>query len=181
MSLLPINISELVSADKRLARRPVWDSRTDPRYHFFTAPLVLVDDPVAGFELRAKFAKAHIDRDCLMQLEFSRGGRDRVALARSQWRPFETHTNRAWGPEGHALRRFVRESHLHAFEDNFLAAERRMRSGSLPAAVPIDPDPATLSAFVAFSGERFKIINIDIVELPGQSGDLFWVQDGPGF
>ena len=51
-----------------------------------------------------------------------------------------------------------------------------MRAGSLPAAVPIDPDPTTLSDFVAFSGQRFRIINITNVELPGTSADLFWVK-----
>jgi hypothetical protein len=179
MPLLPINIRDLVIAEKRLLRRPIWDSRSDARYHVFTAPLILADDPTSGFELRAKASKAHMDRDCMMQLEFSRGGRDRTELARSQWRPFEIHTNRGWGPLGHELRQFVRQSHFHAFDDNYIADERRMRAGSLPAALPIDPDPATLSEFIAFCGVGFRIVNIGVIELPHQNPDMFWVRHDP--
>ena len=52
-----------------------------------------------------------------------------------------------------------------------------MRAGSLPYAVPIEPDPSTLSDFVAFSGECFKIKNITLVGMPTQSVDLFWVPE----
>lgn len=176
MPLLPANIAELVAADKKMHRRPIWDSGSDRRYHIFTAALILVDDPTSGFELRAKVSKTVIDRDCLMQLEFAQGARDRVELSRCQWRPFETHTNKEWGPPGYELSTFVSKSHLHAFEFNHVPAERRMRSGSLPAAVPIEPDPTTLSEFIAFSGERFRIINIGVVELPHHKPDMFWVK-----
>ncbi|MFT4098372.1 MAG: hypothetical protein QM651_14735 [Rhodoblastus sp.] len=176
MSLLPRNISELVNSEKRFVQRPIWDSKLDPRFHVFTAALLVPDDPTAGLEMRAKFSKQFVDRDCLLQLEFTRGGRDRTELARAQWRPFETHTNRQWGPPGYEGARFYRQSHLHGFEHNFVVDERRMRSGSLPAAVPIDPDPSTLSEFLAFFGNRFRIINITDVQLPGASADLFWVK-----
>jgi hypothetical protein len=176
MNLLPADIADLVATEKKLLGRPIWDSAFDRRYHVFTAALVLVGNPVAGFELRAKVSKTFIDRDCLMQLEFSRGGRDRTELARSQWRPFETHTNKGWGPPGFEFQRFVGSSHVHPFEVNFVPNERRMRAGSLPAAIPINPDPTTLSEFFAFCGEWFRIVNIGVVEVPPQRPDMFWVQ-----
>jgi hypothetical protein len=114
----------------------------------------------------------------MMQLEFAIPGQDRsrVELARCQWRPFETHRNKEWGPPGHELATFDGTSHYHTFEHNFLPQENRLRGRSLPAAVPIDPEPATLSDFVAFCGETFRISNINLVELPGASLDMFWVR-----
>jgi hypothetical protein len=178
MPILPHNIMELVESDKRMTHRPKWDDDSDPRYHVFTVPLILLEEQSSGLELRVKVAKNHIDRDCLMQLEFSSGKRDRIELSRSQWRPFETHTNKAWGPPGHELQRFERKSHFHDFRDNFLISEHRMRTGSLPAARPIEPDPPTLSEFFVFSAVRFKILNVSMIELPHQSADLFWVKHG---
>jgi len=171
---LPENIIELVNSRKSLIARPKWDERSDPRYLVFTAPLAVNHVITGGFELRAKVSKQHVGRDALMQLEFAKSGRERIELARCQWRPFETHTNKHWGPPGHELCTYLEQSHHHAFEHNYLAEERRMRTGSLPAALPIHPDPTTLSAFIAFCGECFKINNIRVVEVPGVTTDLFW-------
>ena len=174
---LPDNIRELMGSEKRLAFRPKWDSDSDPRYFVLTVPVAVDNVIVGGFELRAKVSKRHLDRDALMQLEFRWSGRERIELARCQWRPFETHTNKNWGPPGHELRTFYEESHHHSFEHNYLPQERRMRAGgSLPAALPIYPDPTTLSGFVAFCGECFKINNINLLEMPGMTADMFWVE-----
>jgi hypothetical protein len=172
---LPQNIALLVGAEKHLLNRPKWDYDSDPRYIVFTAPLDLVDGTITGFELRAKVDKNYIGRNALMQLEFAKTARDRIELSRCQWRPFEVHQNKNWGPPGHELRRFYRESHHHTFEHNYLPAERRMRAGSLPGAVPINPDPSTLSDFIAFCGECFRIKNINVINLPNVNADLFWV------
>lgn len=174
--LLPKDIAELVVAEKRLVARPKWDSQSDPRYFVFTAPLLVENVIIGGFELRAKVSRQHLDRDALMQLEFARSGRERIGLVRCQWRPFETHTNKNWGPAGYELRRFDGESHHHTFEHNYLPDDRRMRAGSLPAAIPIHPEPTSLSGFVAFCGECFKISNINLLEMPDVKADLFWVE-----
>lgn len=165
----------MVASDKILLNRPKWDYASDRRYVVFTAPLKLIDWDVLGFELRAKVSKSHIDRDALMQLEFAKSGRDRIPLARCQWRPFETHRNKKWGPAGYELRSYYRESHYHTFEDNYLSTERRMRTGSLPGAVPVIPDPSTLSDFIAFCGKCFSLKNANIISLPELMADMFWV------
>jgi hypothetical protein len=175
MSTLPANISDLMKAEKKLLFRPQWDDVSDPRYVVFTVPLDGSGLSVGRFELRAKVSKQFVDRDALMQLEFARTARDRVGLARCQWRPFETHINKAWGPEGFALKTFDRDSHHHPFGFNYLPNEGRMRRGNLPAAVPINPDPATLSEFFVFCGQCFNIENIKLVSLPSRTPDLFWV------
>jgi len=57
MLLLPDDIAELVGSEKRLAARPKWDARSDPRYFVFTAPLVVANVMMGGFELRAKVSR----------------------------------------------------------------------------------------------------------------------------
>jgi hypothetical protein len=47
----------------------------------------------------------------------------------------------------------------------------------LPAAIRVEKDPGTLSDFLAFCGERFRIKDIDRVTLPALTRDLFWVRD----
>lgn len=42
-----------------------------------------------------------------------------------------------------------------------------MRAGSLPAALPLVPDPSTLSGFLDFCGTCFKIKNMSLIEPPG--------------
>jgi hypothetical protein len=177
MSVLPPNIDELIDAEKSFSVRPRWDDQSDPRYFTFLAPLSTGEETIGGFEVRAKVSKEFVNRDAFMQLEFATTGRSREELWRCQWRPFETHTNKAWGPPGFVLARFVNESHHHPFWENWIAAERRMRGGSLPAALPLMPDPATLSGFLDFCGNCFRIKNMNLVELPG-GPDLFWSKDG---
>jgi hypothetical protein len=176
MEFLPKNIIELVASEKHLNTRPKWDDKSDPRYFVFTVPLLSGPVSVGGFELRAKVSKQHVNRDAMLQLEFAASprGRDRVELARCQWKPFETHRNKDWGPPGHELATFISQSHHHTFEHNFLPAEHRLRERSLPAAVPILPDPQTLSDFVEVCGKLFRIQNISLIDLPGVSADMFW-------
>lgn len=176
MSILPPNIQELVFAEKAFATRPRWDDQSDPRYFVFLAPLSIGEVTIGGFEVRAKISKRFVDRDALLQLEFALSGRKREELWRCQWKPFETHQNKAWGPPGFELAQFASRSHHHPFSENWVADEQKMRRGSLPAALPINPEPATLSEFLDFCGMCFRIKNMNFVEAP-QSPDMFWVRD----
>jgi hypothetical protein len=176
MSILPADIAELIASEKAFASRPKWDSDNDPRYFVFLAPLTVGEVTVGGFEVRAKVSKQFVDRDAFMQLEYAVTGRKREELWRCQWRPIETHQNKAWGPPGYELAKFIRQSHHHPFAENWVEAESRMRRGSLPAALPINPDPNTLSDFLAFCANCFRINNMGLVEVP-QSPDMFWLKD----
>lgn len=177
MAVLPSNIDELIDAEKAFSTRPKWDDQSDPRYFVFLAPLTIGEETVGGFEVRAKISKQFVDRDAFMQLEYATTGRSREELWRCQWRPFETHTNKAWGPPGFELARFINQSHHHPFWQNWVVSNRRMRGGgSLPAALPLVPDPTTLSEFLDFCGKSFKIKNMNSVEIPG-GPDLFWKSD----
>lgn len=119
MSVLPRNIDQLIDAEKAFSVRPRWDDQSDRRYFTFLAPLSIGEETVGGFELRAKVSKQFVDRDALLQLEYATVGRSREELWRCQWRPLETHTNKAWGPPGYELARFENKSHHHPFWENW--------------------------------------------------------------
>ena len=178
MTQLPAFIAELVSAPKNLPFRPTWDERSDPYYLTFHVPLISEHRAIGGFELRAKVSKRFIDSDAIFQLEYAPAGSKAIGLSRCCWRPKNTHTNKSWGPPGYEFARFVKASHQHLFEDNWLPQGQRMRNGNLPGARPISPDLSTLSDFIAFCGECFKINNIDLIDIPVRTADLFWTSDG---
>jgi len=178
MAILPNNIVDLIRAEKRLDFRPQWDSSSDPRNFVLTTPLTINEETVGGFELRARVSKQFVNRDAMLQLEFAATARSRIELYRCEWRPFGVHTNKAWGPPGFELASFRQQSHEHSFNDNWVESEERMRTGgSLPGARPINPDPTTLSEFVAFCGRCFRITNIDLLEIPQRNADFFWTPD----
>ncbi len=176
MSDWPANIVGLVKAEKALLRSPTWDSKSDDRYHVLTAPLIIGGDDITGFQIRAKTSKRYVDRDALCQLEFAETARRVTPLWRCEWRPFSGHTNRAWGPPGFELM-VIQGSHEHPFPENWCERESRMRGSNLPAAIPINDRIETLSSFLAFCGERYRINNIDRIEPPLISPDLFWKPD----
>lgn len=177
MAALPDQIDALVFGVKQLAYRPRWNPESNPRFFELVTPLISDGVGVGGFEIRARVSKQHVNRDAMMQLEYAPAGRKRVELWRCCWKPFHIHTNKRWGPPGLEFARFEKVSHHHAFADNWVKDEARMRGGSLPAARLINPDPSSLSDFIAFCGECFKINNIGLIEVPSRNADLFWMPD----
>lgn len=175
MANLPRDIVDLVYSDKRIAITPKWDEASDSRYLQFTVPLQFGEVTIGGFDLRVKLSKHHIDRDCLAQLEYApEGRRSAEPLWRIEWRPFSVHSNPGWGPPGFEFDTYEQRSHNHRFEDNYMRSEHRIRSGNLPGAIPVEPDPGTISEFLAFCGGEFRISDMERVQLPVQTHDMFW-------
>ena len=170
MTALPADISALMRSDKTLGATPKWDEKSDSRYFSILHPLIISGLTVGGLELRLKVSKQHAARDALMQIEYSQSGRrSATALVRIDWKPFHTHPSITGTLTG---------SHEHGFEDNYLSHENRMRSGSLPKATPLDPDPDTVSDFLALCGSKFRITDIAVIRIPARPGDLFWTKNG---
>lgn len=178
MAQLPAEIADFVQQEKSLAHVPQdWDGNLSPRHLTKIITLSCDDTVVGGFELRIKLSRQFPDRDALLQLEYRPVGHRKEELWRCEWRPFGVHINRGWGPPGFEGAS-ITGSHEHRFDHNYLPNERRMRlGGSLPAAVPIEPDLRSLSEFVAFCGKRFRINDLAALRLPSDTGDLFWVPD----
>lgn len=174
MPQLPHNIVALIEGEKTLGVSPTWDDKSNPRYLEILTPISHGSVTVGGFELRIKISKQFVARDALAQLEFVlRGRRSAIPLWRIDWKPFHTHQNDRIPPDS-AFELFEQRSHEHPFVDNYLSNEFRMRAGNLPAVRRLDPDPGTLSDFLAICGVRFSISDMGRVRLPTTTPDLFW-------
>jgi hypothetical protein len=175
MASLPPGIAALIDAEKTIGERPEWDEKNDPRYFEILAPLAIGAVTTGGFEFRVKVAKHFAARDATAQLEYAMyGRRSAVHLWRIDWKPFHIHDNRAFPPD--CAFETYNCSHEHPFHDNYIVDEHRMRGSNLPAGRRVEPDPGTLSDFLALCGVRFRIKDIALIRLPPLTADLFWTK-----
>jgi hypothetical protein len=165
---LPGDIETLVNAEKLLGRTPNWDVDSNPRYVTFSYPLQTDGVTTGGFQFRVRVSKRWPDRDCTAQLEYAPTRRQAIPLWRADWRPLSPHTNKEYPFE------CFEGSHHHPFYENYISGEQRMRAGNLPNAQPLPSNLNTLSDFLAFVGKLFNIKDIDRVDLPPVSPDMFW-------
>jgi hypothetical protein len=172
MGQLPTEIESLINAEKILGGTPNWDYDSDSKYVVFSYPLEIEGITTGGFQLRLKVSKRWPDRDCIAQLEYAPTRRTAFPLWRVDWRPLSPHTNTGTSKE-YPFVKFT-DSHHHPFDENFFALELRMRAGNLPNARPLLNDLNTLSDFLACVGELFRIKDINRVEIPSVSADMFW-------
>lgn len=169
-------MDELVETKKELLISPQWDSKSNARYLELTVPLVLQEDSSIGFRLRVKTSKLFMGRDSLCQLEFVQPINKICPLWRCEWNPVGLHNNRNFGPEAFRNIPFS-GSHEHRFDDNWIKKNDAMRSTNLPIARPLEEGLADFATFLAFCGKRFRIININRIQIPSISPDLFWTRD----
>ena len=172
MGPLPTDIESLVSAEKVLGGTPNWDSDANPKYVYFSYPLEIDGITTGGFQLRVKVSKRWPDRDCMAQLEYAPTARTAIPLWRAEWRPLSPHTNKGISTD-YPFAQF-HDTHHHPFDENYIADELRMRDGNLPNARPLSSDLNTLSDFLACVGKLFRIKDVQRIELPPTSADMFW-------
>ncbi|VTZ27192.1 conserved hypothetical protein [Methylocella tundrae] len=171
---MSIEWNALVTSFKALESRPEWDRDAHPTLLKFLAQLSIGGVVIGGLELRGAASKTVENRNVMFQLEHFPIGKKRTPLFRIEYRPFRTHHNLDFGPpELHWLE--IKGTHDHPFEFNFIEQENRMRSGNLPVARPIDPDPNSFEDFLDLCSKRFNIANMGLIPPPKWQGDLFQV------
>lgn len=170
-----MTFSALFSAQKAIAQFPGW-SEPEPEtgYCWFNAPLIIAGVVEHGFILHAGYLKDVPDANVTFELQASKPGKRRkVPLSRVDWRAVRGgHSNpRRPGSPVSGLR--VTASHHHAFGLNWIASEKRMRSGNLPMAENIDQAIQSFESLRSEVGNLFRINNIDIVTPPKWEYGLF--------
>jgi hypothetical protein len=106
--------------------------------------------------------------DFMFQVEYQPGGpRSSQQLERLEWRA--RHTNPNYGPVDLRLRDFEC-THIHSFELNYLAKEKRMRSGNLELARPVEPEPENFEDFLALAEKLLRIKGLAELRLPWAQG-----------
>jgi hypothetical protein len=148
----------LVAATKGLATGAQW-SAPDPTDNQmgFVAPLEIAGVAVAGLALRGSCYLHRPDEAVTFQLEAATPGlRTRIPLMRLDWRPATRgHKNPRRGPASHTGK-FIVGSHLHTFQLNWLANNEVMRTGNLPFAEPLNPDPGTFEEALDLGGASLE-------------------------
>lgn len=132
----------------------------------FLAPLEIDGVTVADFALRGGAYEKRPDAAVMLQLEIGVPGlRTRTPLIRIDWRPISpVHKN----PD----RTILRGDHVHTFEGNWLEAEQRMRTGSLPVAVGLPSEVASYADLLDLAKSVFRISNIESIPEPEWSATL---------
>ena len=158
------DIESFVMADKTIPAQPDW-ARLDSDRFSLSTPLDVEGVTVPGFLLRGKAMVMRADADVVFQLErhpFSEKG---GPLCRVEWNPLSGHTNKGCGPKALQFRE-MKCSHHHPFDLNWAHSENEVRRGSLPIAIPIDPEPKNFRDFLAMVGKAFRIKNIQSIAVP---------------
>lgn len=159
-------IPALVSEWKSIVVFPGWSKpEKEDGYMRFSAPLEIGGIVEQGLTFQGGCYRDHPDRHVTFQLCWHTI-RGTVPLERLDWKSLQGgHTNRRAGPPDWAGKR-VSETHLHAFELNWVVQEQRMRKGNLPLAMEISEELQTFEQLLQYTGNRFRIKNIAIVATP---------------
>ena len=135
-----------------------------------------LDDPngitFEGARLRVTAYADLPDQSVTVQLEFQQDGRRDSAIDRIDWRPLHTHGNGNVGPDHCRLRTIV-GTHRHEFSLNWLSDLGRLRTGNLPIAVPVNPDPPDLRSLLEFAEACFRVGGLVTIGPPPWESTLF--------
>ncbi len=158
----------LIEEWKSVARFPGWsDPEPETGYIWFDSELEIGGVTEQSFVLHGGCYHDRPDLNVTFELRVGRSGSTgRIPLVRMDWRSLNgSHSNPR---KGNSIWRgkMVSDTHLHAFELNWLPDERRMRGGNLRLAREIDEALQTFDEVREFVGKQFRINNIALVQEP---------------
>ena len=168
--MMQLGLDEIHAANKALSVAGQWVEAANQRL-YFVVPLEIDEATLEGLVLRGRAVKDRPDEEVMFQLEFPQPSRRDRGIDRIDWRPLHTHNNLGRGPDE---LRFMPQvnSHHHAFDLNWLAAEARMLTSNLPLARPIEPDLKSFDDLLAFIKKSFRINDIGQIPPPPWEGLL---------
>ena len=136
-------------------------------------PLEIDNITIEGLSLRVSCYQPFPDRAVTFQLEMGiPEKRTRLPLLRFDWRPLNSpHKNPRRG-HSFAAGQLIFGTHFHQFSLNWVQADERMRSGNLPFAIQVEPDPTDFKSVLDDIRSLFRISNIDLIQEPGWSRRL---------
>lgn len=168
-------LADLYHAEKRIAAFSGWSApEPETGYCRFASPLEIGGVVEADFMLHGGAYRYHPDRHVTFELRLGRAGvKRKIPIARVDWRSLAGgHTNRR-GPKLPWAGKRVGDSHIHAFELNWIEVEDRMRT-DLSQAEPLPPEIDSFESLRDHAGNQFNISNMKIVERPYWEYELFY-------
>ena len=168
---LAAKLSNFLASDK--ARSGVIDWQPDGRNLRFAVALEIDGITVAGLLLLGRASLTLRDRHVTLGLSWDDPTGPGGIFDRLDWRPLAAHTNKGLGPSDHRFS-IIDGSHHHSLADNAALAMgiRRAIQQNLPVAVPIEPDPADWSAFLALAAQRWSLHELVHTPVPPWQYDM---------
>lgn len=145
---------EIVAASKALAETVVWS--VDGRYYRFDVALNVNGMGLAGLTLKGKAPIDIPNRGVAITMCWRPARARPEAFTRACWRPLGIHKPKKWRPSW-GVPQTIGGSHLHCPDGNWIEDESRVRSGNLPYATPIEPEPETFEKFVALVQNLYNV------------------------
>lgn len=168
-------LDQFMQMEKSLARFPGWsDPEPETDYIWFNAPVEVGGFVEAGLQLHGGTISTIPNQHVVFELQaYVPGYSKRKAVMRAEWRSLTGgHTSpRRSGVATSGER--VGDTHLHPFDLNWSATERRMRRGNLRQAIAFGQEFQSFESFRDGVGIHFGISNIDIVLPPPWVYDLY--------
>jgi hypothetical protein len=159
-----LDLPTLFYSEKLIAVQPDWLER-DSEGLTIVSPLAIDGIVVEGFQFRATAKKQLPEEMVTFQLENHPPGEIGGPLCRIEWRPLSGHNNKGRGPKQWQNRSIV-GCHCHGFDLNLKYAEKDLRRGLLPIALPLEDSPRDFDGLLALVKKEFRINNIEWIEPP---------------
>lgn len=176
------NIAEMASPydlfvleEKRMVRFPGWSKPRANGEMSFVADLEIGGVSYENLHLRGTCIEHLPEREVMFQLEVSSNSeRTRVPLMRVDWNPTSGgHRNAKKGLPERLRGRFIKGSHFHPFEENWLEDEGCMRAINLPVALEIHPTLQSFNDLLDFVKKSFRISDLSSIQTPEWVSDMF--------
>jgi hypothetical protein len=161
---MALDLSTLVESEKTLPFQPDWAER-DSEGLVIVCPLEIAGVTIEGLQFHATAKKRLPDEMVTFQIEYHPPGELGGPLCRLEWRPLSNHNNKGRGPVEWQNRLIV-GCHHHRFDLNLEYAEKELRQGNLPIAVPLASSPSTFDGLLVLVKKEFRVNNIELVEVP---------------
>jgi hypothetical protein len=154
----------LFHADKLIAVQPDWHEQNSDALTI-VSPLEIGGVIEQGLLFRVTAKKGLPEEMVTFQLEFHPPTETGGPFCRIEWKPLSGHNNRGRGPK-EWQNRAILGCHHHSFDLNFKYAEKELRRGLLPIALPLEDSPLNFDEVLVLVKREFRITNIEWIEPP---------------
>jgi hypothetical protein len=161
---MTVELPALFQCEKAIAVAPDWVARDSEALTVVT-PLEIDGVVIEGLQFRATARKRLPEEMVTFQLEYHPPNEIGGPLCRIEWKPLSGHNNKGRGPKDWQ-NKIITGCHHHAFDLNLKYAEKELRRGILPIAIPLVDSPGNFGKLLDLVKKEFRINNIEWLEVP---------------
>jgi hypothetical protein len=158
------DLRKFFEAEKELAISPDWVEQNSEVFTI-VCPLQIDGVVIEGLQFRATARKTLPEELVTVQLEYYPALEPGGPFSRLEWKPLSGHNNKGRGPKEWRHRQII-GCHHHEFELNMKYAEKDLRRGVLPIALPLADSPSNFDGLLVRIKKEFRIVNVEWIEAP---------------